>query len=185
MHLTSPKYNFMVYNGKIRFRPPAGKEIFLIQKIGYRLDEKDVIYFFLYNIMQTYIDTGNFNTFVGNYAYKENFAIFNKWTSWWSAAEYNFKNDLQKLSKHSFRELIDLKDGHPPLFKMFSRNEVHPNTVAIIFILFPQIVKYLDDNKEDPVLGQFILYLKKYSMFIEIDRKKYREIFDSYFTNRV
>lgn len=185
LHFSS-NYNFIRYDGKLRPQTIKGKEGFVLNKLNSKLTtEEMIINFFVYNMTESWWKNGNIATYYGTYINKDYIAAYEKWQAWLDSSEHNFKQDLLQFEGKKLKDIVTLDEGHPEIFKKMSSGRMHPNSVAILILCAPQIVKYWEKKAEDPVMEQFVKTIKSYSVFLKINQERHKKILENQFKNVV
>ena len=176
LHFNS-NYNYLKYQGKTRSAPIRANEVWHINKIRNKLRTEEYVFtFFLYNMMNDFWKTGNFGSYIGAYANSESVTVWANWRTWLERPYDNILRDLEKLSGHSLRQLIDPADSHPIIIKRAMGREIHLNTIALLYRDLKLKNYWL--NNADPVLENFVSTIDKYQCFLEVEQGLIKKVLD-------
>lgn len=171
LHFTDSKFDIRTTHARNVTRKSLEKQKFrpILQKLISVYSEKQFIEYMVSNFATGDQHGGMFN-FDGEEIYK-------KWLQRQKKIEYTFNNDLDYLQyRMDSEEVVDcINDGnHPLIFKLLMGSKVSLETVVIFNKLYP----FVDSYKDDMILQDTCLLVRKYSPFININKVHYIEKYD-------
>jgi hypothetical protein len=171
-HFNQPSYDYIKYNGKTNvtqnsFMKRRDKGFFSKASRKYGGDIKD---YFIANMIK------DPDKWIGDYN-EENYI---DWMKRRDSLSYIFKNELDG---GDFNKLFDIADNnHPIILKRYLASAISLETLVILDNLVG-FTKEFDKKMEDDFIWPSISTLiKKYKVFIKVDRDKYRGILISQFS---
>lgn len=181
LHFTTDRYDIVKQQGRIKASKQAflrRSDLFSIKKLAKAYTDKEIVDFLVANFVSGDRWGGVFDTEA-----KERYL---NWKTRQQSLSYLFTGDIKKLNnyitdnKMEFIELFDTEIGqHPPILKLFLSNRINLETVVILNKL-GNFTKVLDKKLSDDLIWPDTSRLiKKYSPFIQIDKKKYDAILRS------
>ena len=118
--------------------------------------------------------------------------VYAAWLKIHDSLSYVYDQDIQKLSDYCLKHKLQFDqlfrpglDGqsHPPIIRLFTQGEITLETVTILDIL-TNFMKRADKLITETILWPSLSRkLRKYRVFLQIDRKKMKEITLLWFTN--
>ena len=181
LHFTTDRYDIVKQQGKIKASKQAflrRSDLFSIKKLAKVYTDKEIVDFLVANFVSGDRWGGVFDSEA-----KERYL---NWKTRQQSLSYLFTGDVKKLNnyiidnKMNFIDLFDAESGqHPPILKLFLSNRINLETIVILNIL-GSFVKVLDKKLNDDLVWPDVSRLiKKYSPFVQIDKKKYDAILRS------
>lgn len=163
LHMTSEKYNFLEYNGRLRKPKPTTFSVRLSKWLN---TEEQAIDFFLSNQIRWFLQSQKANSFIGNFCDMPSLETLKKFEGYKENLSYNMLSELKLLI--SLGEKV----------KDFSYicNLLYTGKVSFMTICnFNQHVhmeKYWK-NDDDPLMEQVFFFMKKISNFVMIPKKNF------------
>jgi len=192
LHFDSESYDAVRYNYKTSVKEKsffARKDKYFFAKLAKRYPEKQtLINYYIAN----FVHHTDGKVWVGELVDTQSEDVYAAWLKIHDSLSYVYDQDIQKLSdycsKHRLRfdQLFQagLDDqSHPLVMRLFTQGEITLETVTILDILTDFM------KRADKLITETILWpslsrkLRKYRVFLRIDRKKMKEITLLRFTN--
>ena len=107
-----------------------------------------------------------------------------RWVVWKKSQQslaYTVEQDLSSVvdymdaKGHTFNNLFETMEGHPPLLKLYIQRRINLDTLIVMDIVLGFTRKW-DKLLFDPLWTGLSLKIKKYKPFLSIDRNKYQQI---------
>ena len=179
LHFTTDKYDVIEQRGRVRATKNSflkRKDMFAIRKVAETYTDKDIVDFLVANFVSGDRWGGVFDV--------ESKERYQGWKKRIEAISYTFKKEIDKAvlfaekNNMTFDDLYKCNNGqHPPIVKMYLRNDISIETLVILNKL-NNFTDQLDlDLKDDLVWPDTSRIIKKYSPFLEIKKEKYNEIY--------
>lgn len=170
-HFSDKKYDFFKYNGKVKAMKyetfeTRGDSI-LYSKISKRADKQN---FILSNVLK------NPNLWIKDLYDEKAEETHTEWKKRTSALTYVFTQDLNALDD-DYRKNFEVSSGqHPNLIRLILQHKISIETFAILCD-----ISNVYDTWQESISDKFIALpviekAKKYTPFLDIDRKKYSTI---------
>jgi hypothetical protein len=179
LHFTTDNYDVIKQQGRVRATRNSflkRKDLLSINRVAETYSDKDIVNFLVANFVSGDRWGGVFDV--------ESKERYQGWKKRIESISYTFKKELDKAvlfaDKNSitFDGLFECNNGqHPPIVKMYLRNDISIETLVILNKL-NNFTDQLDlDLKDDLVWPDTSRIIKKYSPFLEIKKDKYNEIY--------
>ena len=169
-HFTQPSYDYFKYQGKTKAsfsKFETRKDKLFFQKVA---KHPEPISFMLSNLLE------NNKAWIRDIAYSEEASkIYQDHQKRLQALSYNFKNDINKLNE-DFHSNFITTGQLPKVVKLHMQGEISIETLAILAELTKTIPLWDSKLEYDPTWEPLSIKLKKYTPFIQYDKKKYRKI---------
>lgn len=164
LHLNSKSYDFFKYNGKLKkinkVHPSTG---FLLEKIR---DEEHMIYFFIANQIQYYLENGRYCSFLPEIANNEGISTYEKFIKALKNIEPNLYSDVESLrAKQEFKKLCNIDD----LVVMFYSKKISLFTL-IHFYKFSKLSE-IWKNSKNPLSVDFLNFMNKIDPFLKFKKE--------------
>ncbi|CAB5221847.1 59 protein [uncultured Caudovirales phage] len=179
LHFTTDKYDVIEQRGRVRATKNSflkRKDMFAIRKVAETYSDKDIVDFLVANFVSGDRWGGVFDV--------ESKERYHGWKKRIEAISYTFKKELDKAvlfadkNNMTFEDLYKCNSGqHPPIVKMYLRNDISIETLVILNKLNNFTDQLDQDLKDDLVWPDTSRIIKKYSPFLEIKKEKYNEIY--------
>lgn len=163
------KYDFKKYQGRINSATCKVNE-FWFKSIALKIfTEKDIIEFYVSNIIYKYTTTNKIETFGKSFNGRENFIIWENWKKIVEDLPSHYSTHFESLDS-TLKDLIEIKEGqHPNLYGLFMSG-----TVGLEFIVYlkvkhiPKLYDYWIKETSDLIfLPSFINICRKYETFLK------------------
>lgn len=172
LHFQDEKYNFVRFKGGVRSSPESfykRKDRWFFEKLIRRYRGEQVKEFFISNFI-------NGDRYGGLHT-EEADSVYTNWKKRMQSVTYNFKNDIKLLldSVDRFDNLFVKGEQYPIILQKLYQGDIQLETFLILnqmLNFFPQFDKELDEYQW-PVTRKLC---NKYSSFLTVNLKKYREI---------
>jgi hypothetical protein len=179
MHFNS-NYDYIKYNGKTKINAESflkRKDKFFFRKLSKKYSKDELKDFFI----STFV--ANDKKWVGNMVSEEAEHTYAEWKKTQESLTYVFEQDIRTLNDTSdnFNSLFDLSDGHPKILKLLMQKKIKLETIVILDILL-NFTTVFDKHLDDIIWEEHGKLIKKYKVFLSIDRKKYMSILKKQFT---
>lgn len=176
LHFTSD-YDFFKYNGKVKKRKGTYEDrsdrghLFRLSRKYRPIEIQGVI---IANLLKNPVAT-----WPGSLVSDEAHQIYIEWLAQMQSLSYHFKSDIQKIKDagYSLADLFVVSDGdHPALLKLYLGKKISLETIVIILQIM-QMQSYWDVLISERVIWPDVSRtIKKYSPFIQYDRKEFGNI---------
>jgi hypothetical protein len=172
----STTYDFFKYNGKMK---SSSYDTFLKRndKLFFMKLAKhpEVQNFLVANFLE------NPKVWIKNLAYNsEAEKIYNNWTNRIQSLTYNFKNDINTLSKDIPDEIRVESGKHPKLLSRYLQKTISLETFIILLDICNAFTLWDEKMKEDIIWKEMSFQLKKYRPFLDYDQTKMKNILFNY-----
>jgi len=185
LHFTTDKYDIIKQQGRVKASKQAflkRSDLFSIKKLAKNYTDKEIVDFLIANFVSGDRWGGMFDTEA-----KERYI---NWKNKQQSLSYLFTGDVKKLNNYiidnelQFIDLFATETGqHPIILKLLLSNRINLETVVILNKL-GNFVAVFDTQLNDDLLWPDVSRLiKKYSPFVQIDKKKYDAILRSAITD--
>ncbi len=179
LHFTTDSYDVIKQQGRVRATRNSflkRKDLLSINRVAETYSDKDIVNFLVANFVSGDRWGGVFDV--------ESKDRYQGWKKRIESISYTFKKELDKAvlfadkNNITFEQLFCCNNGqHPPIVKMYLRNDISIETLVILNKL-NNFTDQLDlDLKDDLVWPDTSRIIKKYSPFLEIKKDKYNEIY--------
>ncbi len=166
LHFTTPDYDITKYKGAVKGKRETflkRKDLIAMRKLARDYTKNEIIDFLVANFVSGNQWGGIFDT--------EATETYNFWLTKRQRLLYTLQTDLDTiLLQQEIRRLESAvyDTGHPLVFKLLMSKEIQIETVVILEKLLP----FVDRYKEDFVLQDYCLLIKKYKPFVKFDKDK-------------
>lgn len=178
LHFTTDQYDVIKQQGRVRASKQSffkRKDLLAIRKIAESYSDRDIVDFLVANFVSGDRWGGVFDS--------ESKDRYLQWKKRMESISYTFKREVDKcvlaMEKQGikFTDLFTSIGGqHPPIVKLYLRNDVSIETLVILNKL-NKFTEQLDvDLKDDLVWPDISRIIKKYSPFLNIQKDKYNEL---------
>jgi len=170
LHFTT-KYDYFKYNGKTKFTVVQfnkRKDKYQFVRLARKYSHADLVEFFCANLIRGKQWIGDFS--------KDNWLEHQKVIQ---SLEYTYKNDLEKLltNGEKFDILFECGQGsHPRLLKQYLGKKISLETMVILDKVLSYKKNFDKAISETYIWPDISKRLEKYSPFVKIDVRYYRQI---------
>ena len=170
LHFTT-KYDYFKYNGKTKFTVAQfnkRKDKYQFVKLARKYSHADLVEFFCANLIRGKQWIGDFS--------KDNWLEHQKVIQ---SLEYTYKNDLEKLltNGEKFDIMFECGQGsHPRLLKQYLGKKISLETMVILDKVLSYKKNFDKAISETYIWPDISKRLEKYSPFVKIDVRYYRQI---------
>ena len=179
LHFTTDSYDVIEQKGRVRATKNSflkRRDLLSINRVAETYSDKDIVNFLVANFVSGDRWGGVFDV--------EAKDRYQGWKKRIESISYTFKKEIDKAVTYAdkndtaFDQLFNCNNGqHPPIVKMYLRNDISIETLVILNKL-NNFTDQLDlDLKDDLVWPDTSRIIKKYSPFLEIKKDKYNEIY--------
>lgn len=171
-HFTTPKYDYFLYKGSLKWVSEKSyerrKDKYIFERLAKRKDYKEFIVANLHKNPKMWV-TGLMKPEAEN--------VYLEWTGKLQSLGYIFKNEIAKLPD----DLIKLMaiplgtEAAPPLLLHYSSNEISLETLCILLDL-TKMKQFLDEHVKDLAWEQVSQEIDKYLPFIRYDKEKMKSL---------
>jgi len=179
LHFTTDSYDVIEQKGRVRATKNSflkRRDLLSINRVAETYSDKDIVNFLVANFVSGDRWGGVFDV--------EAKDRYQGWKKRIESISYTFKKELDKAVIYSdkngitFDQLFSCNNGqHPPIVKMYLRNDISIETLVILNKLNNFTDQLDQDLKDDLVWPDTSRIIKKYSPFLEIKKDKYNEIY--------
>ena len=179
LHFTTDKYDVIEQKGRVRATKNSffkRKDLLAIRRVAETYSDKDIVDFLVANFVSGDRWGGVFDV--------EAKDRYQGWKKRIESISYTFKKEIDKAVTYADKngitvdQLFSCNNGqHPPIVKMYLRNDVSIETLVILNKLNNFTDQLDQDLKNDLVWPDTSRIIKKYSPFLEIKKDKYNEIY--------
>jgi len=178
-HFTQKGYDYFKYNGKTKVTSESflkRRDRFFFAKLERKLSKDERPYFFVANFI---VDDRNWS---GSLVTEQSMEVYTDWKKNIQSLSYNFKQQCKKLkeivdsSGKMFDDLFKADGSHPPLLKLFLRNEVSLETMVIINKVLRYANRWSSELEDDFTWAQINKYIDRYDPWITVDIDQYKTI---------
>ena len=179
-HFSNPKFDFFKYEGKVNAKETTYQQrndFYFFETIARKYTDQEIQEFMLASFVAS--ETPQ-KVWIGDIkrSGKTNWLV---WTKLHQSLTYAVKQDLNRVAEHlettgrTFNSLFETMGGHPPLLKLYVRQDVSLETVIILDMVLG-FMKQWDTTFNDPLWEQLSFKIKKYKPFLSIQTIKYRKL---------
>ena len=172
LHFTKENYDITKQKSMVSCKRETfmkRKDILLFRKLAKRMQRDEMINYFVANFVE-----GHNGLFEGG-----SDEIYREWKSRQEKLTYQFTQDLSTIfleaEKQEKEPLISYDGQHPIVFKLYLGKKISIETIIILDKLF-DFVYSNTTLTDDFVWKDFAHLVKKYRIFIRIDREKYNQL---------
>lgn len=183
-HFTQKGYDYFKYNGKTKVNADSylkRKDRFFFAKLERKLPQEERPYFFVANFI---VDDRNWS---GSLVTEHSMEIYTQWKKKIQSLSYKFKEECEKLqeivdfSQKGFDDLFKANGSHPPLLKLFLRNEISLETMVIINRVLSYADRWSVELEDDFTWAQINKYIDRYDPWINVNIDRYKTIMKQVF----
>ena len=178
-HFTSPEYDFIKYNGKVRASQDSflkRRDKFFFAKLQKKFKREELIYFFVSNFVY------NNNVWSGNLVSDNSESVYNNYKKKIQSLSYNFEQECMTLVEYDFNSLFTVEEySHPLLLRKMMQKKISVETVIIMNEVLNFIKKWEIIIDDDLIWPKQKLIIDKYRPFMSFDKQKYRKIMKNIF----
>jgi hypothetical protein len=174
-HFTQTTYDYFKYNGKSTasiesFNKRIDKYFFV--KLAKHKDPKG---FLIANLI------ADQSFWVGQLTHNQQTnEIYKQWLKRKQSLQYQFKEDLKKIPPNKFQQHFLVQNNHPKVIVLFLQNQISLESLCIMIDSI-QCYSYLNKQLNDDVVWDYVgKLIRKYTPFIEYDKKHYRKLIKEY-----
>lgn len=151
----------------------ARNDRYFFEKLSRKYSDTEVLNFFVANFLH------NENMWVGDLLEDECNTYYIKWLKRYQSLEYNFQEDLLKISNYleikneNLDQFVKSKEESlPHILECVMNNKITPETYCIFDRLFGLSVRYKKYYKNNIIFEEIIRKYSKYTTFIKVDQSK-------------
>ena len=170
LHFTT-KYDYFKYNGKTKFTVAQfnkRKDKYQFVRLARKYSQEELVEYFCANLIKGKQWIGDFS--------KDNWLEHQKVIQ---SLEYTYKNDLEKLltNGEKFDIMFECGQGsHPRLLKQYLGKKISLETMVILEKVLSYRKNFDKAISETYIWPDISKRLEKYSPFVKIDVRKFRQI---------
>lgn len=176
LHFTTESYDLRVTKGSLRDCSKSfakRKDIMAFRKLGQKYSKKEIINFLVANFVQGNKYGGVFD--------RESEEIYQDWINRRQRLGYMFTQDLITLFNETpINEdpILSSNGNHPMVVKLYLGKKISIETLIILDKLFD--FRYSNDTllENDFVWKEVSLLVRKYSMFVKVDKDKFLKLWN-------
>lgn len=177
LHFYSPDYDFIKYRGAVsasRQSLDARKDRMFFTMLANRVPQSHVIPYFVANLTASPL-----RSWIGDMVleFEESCEIFHAWMERAQRLEERLEEDVKRVNEQKEKvDLLNPESGYPEIFLMLSREEISPESYAMLDSVL-HFIKYVDKRIE-PVYTwmEYNAKYQKLMSFINIPTDRIREI---------
>lgn len=177
-HFSKPKYDYFKYAGKSRASADSfnkRKDKYWFERISRQKNDEEIKNFFLSNFVA--LDNPQ-AVWIGQLM-REGEDAYQQWTKRQQSLKYLFTQESQDmLSEGNLDEVLDASKQHPTILKKFLSGKISIETFTIYDKIF-LFRNNFDKKLLDPVWEIVSLKIQKYSPFLVVNIKEYKQILKS------
>jgi len=174
-HFTLDKYDYFLYNGKVKHVSKesflARKDRFQFEKLARKCDNPMI------HIMVSLLQD---KTWIGDMLDDEAFDATKRYVKKVQSMSYIFKNELEQYD--NLKALFKTEDnGYPMILNEYMRGDVSFETVIILDTFVGFMAKFDAKLKDDYLWSKFSFKARKFAPFLlrEIDKNKFKDLLKS------
>jgi hypothetical protein len=183
LHFTTD-YDVVKMKGRLKANRAAfakRKDMQIIcKKLASKLDERDIVNFFVANFVAGVLYGGTFNTCSDK--------VFKEWTRRIESLTYIFSENLSKLRDSCEKQhkeisyIFECNEGqHPLLLRSYLCGDISIETLIILNDFHSYIDNFDKQMYNDIVWNGVSRLIKKYRPFLQYDKKKISDVYSSRF----
>lgn len=185
-HFSNPKFDFFQYDGKVNAKEStyqSRSDFYFFETLARKLDSQEIKEY----LLSSFVYSPNpSKVWIGDIKRngKDNWV---RWRKQNQSMKYNVQQDLSKVLDYmtrrglEFNQLFSPNEGHPPLLKLYIREEIQLETLIILDMVLRFMVRW-DKEMNDPLWSTLSLKIKKYKPFMSIPVKEYKLLMKEMFT---
>lgn len=171
-HFTLDKYDYFLYNGKVKH---VSKESFLARKDRFQFERlarkcDDAETHIAVNLLQD-------KTWVGNMLDDDAFAATQQYVKKIQSMSYMFSNEIGKYD--NLKDLFKMQDnGYPMFLNEYMRGDMSFEVIIILNLFIDFIPKFDAKLKDDYLWSKFSFKARKFAPFLlrNLDKKKFKDL---------
>lgn len=180
-HFSNDKYDFFLYNGKVRTSIAAynkRNDRYFFEKLSRKFNKQEIIEYFVSSFIK---ETDPSNLWIGDLR-EQGDTNYAQWTARIQALPYKFQEELKTLSEstHLYECVKFEGTKHPPIIKSFLKEEISLETLFIV----NDILKFIPESEYDPILKTINFKIKKYRPFFEYNKQYFIEQIQKIYVNQ-
>ncbi len=179
LHFTTDNYDVIKQQGRVRASKQSffkRKDLLAIKRVAETYSDKDIVDFLVSNFV-----SGDRWGGVFDIEAKDRYV---NWKKRMESISYTFEKEIGKAVLCMEKQNLTAKDlftvqshQHPPIIKMFLRNDISIETLVILNKLNNYTDIFDAKLEGDLVWPDISRVIKKYSPFLNIQKEKYEELF--------
>lgn len=171
LHFTKESYDITKTKGGVKPSRQAfmkRNDLFAIRKLAKTKSRDEIIDFLVANFVSGNNWGGVFDS--------ESDQVYNEWKTRMQRLSYQFKQDLQVMFQDG--DPFYFEDGkHPAILKLYLGKKISIESIAIL-----EKMGYISSIENDFLAGDiiwkdFIHLVKKYKIFVKVDKEKFNNLF--------
>ncbi len=173
-HFTKLKYDYKLYNGRVRASEKAFEERrdrYFFKKLATKYSSEEMLGYFVSNFIDN--PKGYLRDFSGD--------AYTKWKIHQESFGYKFKQDVYLLLddyefpfNEAFDKIFEVKSGqHPKLIKHYLADDVSLETLVVLDHCLGFVTEF-SKVLSDPIWNDVKMKVVKYQPFLTIDCKSYK-----------
>ena len=174
-HFTNLKYNYFLYNKKVRASESSfnrRKDRYFFEKSSRKYSDKEIVDFLVSNFVAT--DNPS-NLWIGSII-NSGERNYSEWMKRQQSLTYLFKEQSEELlSEIKLEDAFNCSKGHPPILKKYLAGKIGIETLVIYDIMF-KFANVFDKKLLDPVWETVSLKISKYTPFLNINVLNYKQL---------
>ena len=174
-HFTNLKYNYFLYNKKVRASESSflrRKDRYFFEKSSRKYSDKEIVDFLVSNFVAT--DNPQ-NLWIGSII-NSGERTYLEWMKRQQSLTYLFKEQSEELlSEIKLEDAFNCSKGHPPILKKYLAGKIGIETLVIYDIMF-KFANVFDKKLLDPVWETVSLKISKYKPFLNINVFNYKQL---------
>ena len=174
-HFTNLKYNYFLYNKKVRASESSffrRKDRYFFEKTSRKYSDKEIVDFLVSNFVAT--DNPS-NLWIGSII-NSGERNYSEWMKRQQSLTYLFKEQSEELlSEIKLEDAFNCSKGHPPILKKYLAGKIGIETLVIYDIMF-KFANVFDKKLLDPVWETVSLKISKYKPFLNINVFNYKQL---------
>lgn len=169
LHFTSPDYDYIKYNGKLRKDPDFSKrnDKFQIQKVARHSDPFSLV---LANI--SIKPTAWFSEFVSDHGLQ----VYEDWRKRNTDLVYTFRNDIKEFNNNLVDDFRVNNGQHPQALKRYLGGHISLETLSIMNVLTNFWQHWNNNLKDDLIWREMSLMIPKYQVFLRFNKMSIKQI---------
>ena len=174
-HFTNLKYNYFLYNKKVRASESSfnrRKDRYFFEKSSRKYNDKEIVDFLVSNFVAT--DNPQ-NLWIGSII-NSGERNYSEWMKRQQSLTYLFKEQSEELlSEIKLEDAFNCSKGHPPILKKYLAGKIGIETLVIYDIMF-KFANVFDKKLLDPIWETVSLKISKYKPFLNINAFNYKQL---------
>lgn len=179
-HFTNANFDFFQYNGQVNAKEEtyqARNDYWFFETLARKHSKDEIQEFMLASFI---LSEDSSKVWIGDIRQsgKDRWLVWKKSQQSLSyTVEQNLGTvvDYMATKGHTFNNLFETMEGHPPLLKLYIQRRINLDTLIVMDIVLGFTRKW-DKVLFDPLWTGLSLKIKKYKPFLSIDRNKYQQL---------